>query len=167
MVATAALTHVDEVGRARMVDVTGKPETHRRAEARCLVGAVAPSDDVTAVPDDVLEAARLAGVQAAKATARLIPLCHPLGAVGTDVMVFRRAGVVEVRAVAEVTARTGVEMEALTACLVAGLTIVAAVGPELARVDELRVWHKSGGRSGTWSLEAGPLPVRALGAERR
>jgi cyclic pyranopterin phosphate synthase len=115
------------------------------------------------VSQEALDVARVAGVQAAKATAHLIPLCHPLGAVRTAVALRRCAEGVEVRATAEVTARTGVEMEALTACLTAALAVVAAWGPEAARVDELRLWYKSGGRSGTYALDASPpAPERVV-----
>jgi cyclic pyranopterin phosphate synthase len=149
------LAHIDEHGRARMVDVTAKPLTRRVALARCVV--VTAADAIRTfgeAPDglDLVQAARFAGIQAAKQTFSLIPLCHPIGidrvAVDVAVDVHR----IEISAVTEVVARTGVEMEALTACAVAALTLVKALAdadPE-ASVEELTLWHKSGGRSGNW-----------------
>jgi cyclic pyranopterin phosphate synthase len=138
-----------------MVDVTGKPLTRRVALARCAVVTAADATRVLAqVPDglDVVEGARFAGIQAAKQTSSLIPLCHPIRvdrvAVDISVDVHR----VEISAVAEIVERTGVEMEALTACAVAALTLVEAlirVDPDTS-LEELTLWHKSGGRSGNW-----------------
>ena len=149
------LTHIDEHGRAHMVDVTGKEVTRRVAEARC---AVLTSADVTAVlasrpgGHDLVEMARSAGVQAAKMTSTLIPLCHPLLIDGSIVDVAVIDGGVAVRAVTTVTGRTGVEIEALTACAVAGLVLVQAFfdhDPGTS-MEDLTVWHKSGGRTGRW-----------------
>lgn len=97
-------------------------------------------------------AARLAGIQAAKQTAGLIPLCHPLTVSHVDVRLSLALGGVDIESVAETTGPTGVEMEALTACAVAALTVVSALGPAHADVSiqELTLWEKSGGRSGTW-----------------
>jgi cyclic pyranopterin phosphate synthase len=156
----AGLTHLDQHGRARMVDVTAKPLTHRVALARCVV--VTRVDVATVLgetPDgmDIVEAARIAGMQAAKQTSSLIPLCHPIriDRVAVDFMADTHR--IAVSAVTEIVERTGVEMEALTACAVAALTLVAAmmdVDPE-ASIEELTLWHKSGGRSGNWE-RSGP-----------
>ena len=150
-----ALTHIDDHGRARMVDVMAKALTRRVALARC---AVVTSVDATKVlaetPDglNVVEGARFAGIQAAKQTSSLIPLCHPIRIDGVRVEVTVDAHRIEVSAVTDIVERTGVEMEALTACAVAALTLVKAligVDPE-ASIEELTLWHKSGGRSGNW-----------------
>jgi cyclic pyranopterin monophosphate synthase len=147
------LTHVDERGKARMVDVTAKEETLRRAVARCVVRTSVPTDTLS---DAWLTGcARVAGIQAAKATATLIPLCHPLPIDDTWVEVAPIDGGLEVRATTTVAARTGVEMEALCACAAAGLSVVSfivAVDPD-ACIDELTLWHKSGGRSGTYERD--------------
>ena len=152
------LTHLDEHGAARMVDVGAKPETARRAVARAVV-RMAPETAAKvlagdAPKGDVLGTARIAGILAAKRTGELIPLCHPLALdhVGVDAEVDAPAGTVTLIAEARVTARTGVEMEALTAASVAALTVYDMVkgierGVEIASVSLL---EKSGGRSGTW-----------------
>jgi cyclic pyranopterin monophosphate synthase len=152
---SGALSHIDESGRARMVDVTAKPLTRRIAVAKCVV---ATSADATRVlreaPDglDAVEGARFAGIQAAKQTASLIPLCHPirLDRVAVDVVVDVHR--IEISAVTEIVERTGVEMEALTACAVAALTIVTNLlhADAEASIQDLTLWHKSGGRSGYW-----------------
>jgi cyclic pyranopterin monophosphate synthase len=155
------LTHVDEHGTARMVDVGDKPATDRRAVARAVV-RMTPETAATvqagdAPKGDVLGTARIAGVLAAKRTGELIPLCHPLGLdhVDVDAEVDAAAGTVTLTAEARVTARTGVEMEAMTAVSVAALTVYDMVkglerGVEIASVALL---EKSGGRSGTWRRE--------------
>jgi cyclic pyranopterin monophosphate synthase len=149
------LTHLDESGQARMVDVGAKPVTERRAVARALVrmspltaAAVAAGD---APKGDVLGTARIAGIQAAKRTAELIPLCHPLGLdqVTVDTEVDAEAGVVTITATARVTAKTGIEMEAMTAASVAALTVYDMVkglerGVEIASVVLV---EKTGGKS--------------------
>ena len=152
------LTHLDEHGTARMVDVGDKPATDRRAVARAVV-RMTPETAATvqagdAPKGDVLGTARIAGVLAAKRTGELIPLCHPLGLDHVDVhaAVDAAAGTVTLTAEARVTARTGVEMEAMTAVSVAALTVYDMVkglerGVEIAEVVLL---EKSGGRSGTW-----------------
>ncbi len=156
------LTHLDEHGHARMVDVSAKPLTRRVAVARCAV--VTTVNAVTALGDvghgvDPVEAARVAGIQGAKQTSSLVPLCHSIGldrvAVGVKVSAHR----IEITAVTEVVERTGVEMEALTACAVAGLTLVTSLlelDPEVS-IEELTLWHKSGGRSGEWRRSTDPL----------
>jgi cyclic pyranopterin monophosphate synthase len=152
------LTHVDRSGRPRMVDVSDKPVTARRATAEALV-AVSP-ETMSLVIDgggpkgDVLGVAEIAGVMAGKRTSELIPLCHPLPL--TDLVVAvtpdRSAGVLRVRAEAATTAQTGVEMEALTAASVAALTIYDMVkGVEKAvEIRAVRLISKSGGKSGDW-----------------
>ena len=155
------LTHLDEHGTARMVDVGDKPATDRRAVARAVV-RMTPETAATvqagdAPKGDVLGTARIAGVLAAKRTGELIPLCHPLGLdhVDVDAEVDAAAGTVTLTAEARVTARTGVEMEAMTAVSVAALTVYDMVkglerGVEIASVALV---EKSGGRSGTWRRE--------------
>jgi cyclic pyranopterin phosphate synthase len=147
--AVGGLTHLDERGHARMVDVTGKPETRRRAVARCWVEwECGPAG--AGLEEGVLAEARLAGVAAAKATSALVPLCHPLPLEQVQVEFDAAPGVVCVTAETVVVARTGVEMEALTACAVAALTLIGALSPQRARLRGLALWHKSGGRSGTY-----------------
>jgi cyclic pyranopterin phosphate synthase len=152
------LTHLDAQGTARMVDVGDKPATDRRAIARAVVRmspeTAAKVQAGDAPKGDVLGTARIAGVLAAKRTGELIPLCHPLGLDHVDVeaAVDAAAGTVTLTAEARVTARTGVEMEAMTAASVAALTVYDMVkgierGVEIASVALL---EKSGGRSGTW-----------------
>jgi cyclic pyranopterin monophosphate synthase len=152
------LTHLDEDGRARMVDVGAKPETARRAVARATVRMTPATARLVEAGDapkgDVLGTARLAGIMAAKRTGELIPLCHPIGLDAVDVVasVDAEAGEVVLDATAAVTARTGVEMEAMTAAAVAALTVYDMVkgverGVEIAQVVLLR---KEGGRSGVW-----------------
>ena len=153
------LSHFDEHGAARMVDTSAKPETLRVARASALV-RMAPATaalikDRALAKGDVLEVARLAGIMAAKRTGELIPLCHPLGLDHVDVeaAVDAAAGTVTLTAEARVTARTGVEMEAMTAASVAALTVYDMVkglerGVEIASVVLV---EKSGGRSGTWT----------------
>jgi cyclic pyranopterin monophosphate synthase len=156
------LTHLDRSGRPRMVDVSDKPVTARRATAEALV-AVSP-ETMSMVIDgggpkgDVLGVAELAGVMAGKRTSELIPLCHPLPL--TDLVVAvtpdRGAGVLRVRAEAATTAQTGVEMEAMTAASVAALTIYDMVkGVEKGvEVRAVRLVSKTGGKSGEWHRPA-------------
>jgi cyclic pyranopterin phosphate synthase len=154
------LTHIDEHGRAHMVDVMAKPLTRRVALARCVVVTAADATKVLrATPDglDAVQGARFAGIQAAKQTSSLIPLCHPIriDRVAVDIAVDVHR--IEISAVTEIVERTGVEMEALTACAIAALTLVTAlihVDPE-ASIEDLTLWHKSGGRSGNWE-RSGP-----------
>ena len=151
---TDQLTHFDAEGRAAMVDVSAKPETAREATARVRVAMAEATAALIASggaeKGDVLGVARLAGIMAAKRTADLIPLCHPLpiSAVTLDLAV-EGAGV-EIAATVRTTGRTGVEMEALTAASVAALTVydmVKAVDRAM-RIEGLRVVHKAGGKSG-------------------
>ncbi len=145
-----------------MVDVGDKPQTARRAVARAVVRMAPETAARVAAGDapkgDVLGTARIAGIQAAKRTGELIPLCHPLGldAVDVEAEVDTGAGTVTLTAEASVTARTGVEMEAMTAASVAALTVYDMVkgierGVEIASVVLL---EKSGGRSGEWRRDA-------------
>ena len=117
------LSHVDDAGSVRMVDVGGKPEVARRAVARAFVSTTA-AEQLRALPKgDALVTAELAGIMAAKRTAELIPLCHPLPITHIEVSAALADGGVEIRAEVATTARTGVEMEALTAASVAALTV--------------------------------------------
>jgi len=152
------LTHLDEHGDARMVDVGGKPVTARRAVARAVVRMTPETARIVAAGDapkgDVLGVARIAGIMAAKKTGELIPLCHPMGLdhVDVDGVVDVEAGTVTITASAGVTARTGVEMEAMTAASVAALTVYDMVkGVERGvAIEEVVLLEKSGGASGTW-----------------
>ena len=149
------LTHVDEKGAARMVDVADKIATVREATAECVV-RMAP-DTVKAVREgtpkgDALQVARVAGILAAKKTSELIPLCHPLALTRVGVDFEYVPGGVRVIATAKVVGQTGVEMEALTAAAVAGLTLIDMTkGVERGvYIESVRLLEKSGGRSGTW-----------------
>ena len=152
------LTHLDSAGSARMVDVGDKPATERRAVARAVVRVTPETAALVqagnAPKGDVLGVARIAGIQAAKRTSELIPLCHPLALsfVGVEGSIDAQAGVIELIAEARTTGPTGVEMEALTAASVAALTVYDMVkgvqrGAEIASVA---LQEKSGGRSGDW-----------------
>jgi cyclic pyranopterin phosphate synthase len=156
------LTHVDPLGRARMVDVTPKEPTHRRALARCRVNMQPDTTSKVATnamtKGDVLGVARIAGIQAAKRTADLIPLCHPL-LVGSVYVNFTIGDDhVGVETQVETVERTGVEMEALTACAVAALTIydMCKSTDRSMTIGDLALWEKTGGRSGTWRRMDGP-----------
>jgi cyclic pyranopterin phosphate synthase len=151
------LTHVDETGAARMVDVSGKDVTAREAvaAARVLV-----SDEVASllrgagVPKgDTLAVARLAGIMGAKQTPSLIPLCHPLALSSVTVDLAVADDAVEITATVRTTDRTGVEMEALTAVAVAGLTVVDMVKAvdKRAVITDVRILRKSGGKSGDFT----------------
>ena len=153
------LTHFDERGAARMVDVAGKAETHRVAVAggriRMQPATLELVRSGTARKGDVLGVARVAAIMAAKRTAELIPLCHPvpLTSVAVDFEIDAEAGAVECRATVECTARTGVEMEALTAVQVGLLTIYdmcKAVDRGMT-MEAIRLLEKRGGKSGTWT----------------
>jgi cyclic pyranopterin phosphate synthase len=149
-------THLDPLGRARMVDVTAKEPSHRRAVARCRVHMEAETASRIAsgaiTKGDVLAVARVAGIQAAKQTPHLLPLCHPL-LVGSVLVNFRLEDTyVEVEANVDTVDRTGVEMEALTAAAVAALTIydMCKSVDRSMTIGDLSLWEKTGGRSGTW-----------------
>jgi cyclic pyranopterin monophosphate synthase len=152
------LTHLDSAGNARMVDIGEKPSTERRAVARAIVRVSPETAQAVLAGDapkgDVLGVARIAGIQAAKRTSELIPLCHPLALsfVGVDASVNESGGRITLLAEARTTGPTGVEMEALTAASVAALTIYDMVkGIERgAEITEIVLVEKSGGRSGEW-----------------
>lgn len=150
------LTHLDPLGRARMVDVTPKEPTHRRAVARCKV-FMAPETteriaNLEVKKGDVLSVARVAGIQAAKRTSDLIPLCHPVlvGAVSINFEIGDDHVAVECNV--DTVDRTGVEMEALMACSVAALTIydMCKSADRSMVIGELTLWEKTGGRSGVY-----------------
>ena len=153
-----ALSHVDDRGRVKMVDVGDKPVTAREAVAR---GAITMSKEALRLvragrvkKGDPLQTARLAGILAAKQTSSLIPLCHQLPLSSVDVHLIPRVRGYEIEARVRTTAQTGVEMEALTAVAVAALTIydmVKAVDKTMV-IGDIRVMMKSGGRSGTYKI---------------
>ena len=151
------LTHVDETGAARMVDVGEKGTTRRHATAECLVrmATVAAVRDASLAKGDALQVARVAAIMAAKRTPELIPLCHPLPITAVDVEFELRDEGVRVEVTARVTGQTGVEMEALTGAAVAGLTLIDMVkGVEKGvAIEGVRLLRKSGGRSGSWRRE--------------
>jgi cyclic pyranopterin phosphate synthase len=152
------LTHLDESGAARMVDVGDKPSTDRRAVARAVVRVSPATAALVKAGDapkgDVIGVARIAGIQGAKRTSELIPLCHPLALsfVGVEGSVDVESGEISIIAEARTTGPTGVEMEALTAASVAALTIYDMVkGVERgAEIVSVGLVEKSGGRSGHW-----------------
>ena len=147
-------SHLDNEGRAQMVDVSEKPVTRRVAEASCRVTmADATVAQLTRLPKgDAVAVARLAGVQGAKRTADLVPLAHPLGLEQVEVEVAPAAGGVSIHSRVVVTAKTGAEMEALAACATAALALydmIKAVERH-AVITDLRLEHKRGGRSGDY-----------------
>jgi len=154
--AGARLTHVDEHGAARMVDVSAKAVTVRTARA---VGRVSVSPAVVGllrgegVPKgDALGVARIAGIQGAKRTPDLIPLCHPIALHGVEVLLSVTDAAVEIEATVRTADRTGVEMEALTAVATAGLALIDMVKAvdRTAAIESVRLVSKTGGRSGDW-----------------
>ena len=155
------LTHVDARGRVKMVDVGDKPITAREAIAR---GSIAMSADARAQiragavkKGDPLQAARLAGIMAAKQTAALIPLCHPLPIAGVEIDLTPSARGYQIEARVRTSAQTGVEMEALTAVSVAALTIydmLKAVDKSMV-IGDIRLMKKTGGKSGEYIRKAG------------
>ena len=156
-----SLTHFDARGNAAMVDVSDKPATARRASARARVvmqpATLAVVRAGTARKGDVLAVARLAGIMAAKRTAELIPLCHPLPitAVTVDLAPDEAGTALEIEATVRTTGQTGVEMEALTAASVAALTVydMCKAIDRGMRIEALRVTHKDGGKSGEFRQE--------------
>lgn len=155
------LTHLDQSGRATMVDVGEKPDTERIATAR---GRVLMQPETLQLiiegqmkKGDVLHVAEVAGVMAAKRTSDLIPLCHPLLLTKIDVTCTPNMAesCVDIEATVRLRGKTGVEMEALTAVTVAGLTVydMAKAVDRQMRLSEVRVVHKAGGRSGNWESE--------------
>lgn len=154
-------SHINAEGKLRMVDVSNKRPTRRQAQASCHVLTVADVDALETRADglDARHAARVAGVLAAKRTSDLIPLCHSLNLNDVDVEIVVGDGRVDIAATVTAIQRTGVEMEALSACAFAALTIVDAlrrVDPNV-RMDDLVLQRKEGGRSGTWG-RATPTP---------
>ena len=150
------LTHLDPLGRARMVDVTPKEPTHRRAIAKCRVYMQPETTALVArgavTKGDVLAVARVAGIQAAKKTPDLIPLCHQLTIGSVFVNFTIDDAFIEVEAQVDTVDRTGVEMEALTACSVSALTIydMCKSADRSMTIGDLTLWEKTGGRSGTY-----------------
>ena len=160
-------SHLDDQGAPRMVDVGDKPVTARRAVAGAVVrfdpAVLATLIDAGGPKGDAFVTARLAGIGAAKRTAELIPLCHPLplDRVEVELAADREAGTVTIRAEARATARTGVEMEALTAASVAALTLydmAKALQRDIV-IERIELLEKTGGRSGGYSRDAAPAPA--------
>ena len=154
------LTHLDDAGAARMVDVGGKPATVRSATAtgriRMTPDVLAALADGSGPKGDALAAARIAGIMAAKKTAELIPLCHPLSLDAVTVDFAVEAEAIRVTATASLRGRTGVEMEAMTAACVALLTLYdmgKALDKAMA-IEQVRLLAKSGGKSGEWIAPA-------------
>lgn len=149
-------SHIDERGRARMVDVSGKPATARsaRAEAHVVMSEALLERlrDKTLPKGDPFEVVRIAGIQAAKKTSELIPLCHPLPLSQVEVEVQLTSGGVRIETVARTTAETGVEMEALVAASVAALTLydMCKGVDKGVEIGPLRLLEKTGGKSGAW-----------------
>ena len=160
-----SLSHLDPFSGTRMVDVSPKEATHRRALARCKVTmrpeTTAKVANNAITKGDVLAAARVAGIQAAKRTADLVPMCHPLlvGAVHVDFTIGD--DYVEVEAKVEAVDRTGVEMEAMTACAIAALTVydMCKTTDRTMSIGELMLWEKSGGTSGVWKRDSLHRPM--------
>lgn len=151
------LTHVDERGAARMVDVSPKDVTVRTATAECFVrmapATLAAIRDNSLRKGDALQVARIAAILATKRTPELIPLCHPLPISGVDVSLEVQEEGVRVEVTVRVTGQTGVEIEALTAASIAGVTLIDMV-KSMERgvvIEQVRLLHKAGGRSGEWT----------------
>lgn len=152
------LTHIDDQGRVRMVDVTAKAPTDRKARAQAVVTMAKETfeliRDRKAKKGNVLETARIAGVMAAKKTADLIPMCHPLNLTHAQVDFFpdSKNHTIRIEATARILDQTGVEMEALTAASVAALTIydMCKAYDRGMTISDLQLLEKSGGKSGTW-----------------
>jgi cyclic pyranopterin phosphate synthase len=155
------LSHIDEGGRARMVDVSAKADTKREATAR---GRIVMRAETLALiqgggvaKGDVLAVAQIAGIMAAKRTHELIPMCHPLALTGIDVTLTpnEERSCVDIEATVRTTGKTGVEMEALTAVTVAALTVydMCKSADRAMRIEQVRLVRKSGGKSGDLSLE--------------
>ena len=152
----AVFSHLDEQGNAHMVNVSDKDVTHRRAVARCHIfmnrSTVEAIRDGGMKKGDVLAVARVAGIQAAKRTSDLIPLCHPLMITGVTIDFSFEVDAIAVVATVTTLERTGVEMEALTACSVAALTVYdmcKSVDKDMV-ISDLALWEKDGGRSGSY-----------------
>lgn len=153
---TEELTHLDETGAVRMVDVGGKEETRRSAVAEAVV--VMSEDLIRRVMSgdmpkgDVLAVARVAGITGAKRTPDLIPLCHPIAITGVEIQIDRGGHGIRIRATVTTTGRTGVEMEAMTAVSAAALTVYDMVksAERGVTIESVRLLEKSGGKSGRW-----------------
>ncbi|MCL5027056.1 MAG: cyclic pyranopterin monophosphate synthase MoaC [Chloroflexi bacterium] len=157
----SGLTHLDDAGRPRMVDVSAKPDTERVAVARGEVGmqpaTLAAIRQGTIAKGDVLSVAQVAAVMAAKRTWEIVPMCHPLLLTGVEVRfeLDDAAGRVSIETTVKTTGKTGVEMEALTAASAAALTIYdmcKAIDRGMV-VENIRLMHKTGGKSGTWERQ--------------
>jgi cyclic pyranopterin phosphate synthase len=170
------LSHVDRLGRPRMVDVSDKPVSARRATAEATVKmdqeTLSLVIDGETTKGDVLSVAELAGIMAAKRTSELIPLCHPLplSEVQVEIRPDRKVGTLVITASAATTAQTGVEMEAMTAASVAALTVYDMVksADRFVTVTNVRLLEKSGGKSGHWKRPApGAAQADADGRETK
>ena len=161
MAAERSFSQLDPLGRARITDVATKEASHRRALAKARVfmknetTAMVASNAIT--KGDVLAAARIAGIQAAKQTALLIPLCHPLLVGAVNISFNLGDDHVEVEAQVETFDRTGVEMEAMTAAMVAALTIydMCKSSDRTMSIGEVALWEKTGGKAGIWRRPVG------------
>ena len=155
----SSLTHLDEHGAARMVDVGAKPESQRKAVAEGRIGmsgeALAALWDGTGPKGDALATARIAGIMAAKKTGELIPLCHPLALDAVTVALERESDAIRVTATTSCTGRTGVEMEAMAAASVALLTLydMGKAEDRAMTIEGVRLIEKLGGKSGHWRAE--------------
>jgi len=155
------LTHIDESGRARMVDISEKQESRRQAAAEAFVrlspATLALVAEGALPKGDALETARLAGIMAAKRTSDLIPLCHPLALTHVDVQAEAQARGIRFVATTSCTGPTGVEMEALTAAAIAALTLYDMVKAveKGASIERVRLLRKSGGKSGDYARRSG------------
>jgi cyclic pyranopterin phosphate synthase len=155
--AGVGLTHIDERGRAVMVDVTNKAVTHRRAIASSRVAGFPDAPKFVTSRPDLFTEARLAAIAGAKATSTLVPLCHPLplDAIAIDFSVTQHE--IEITAMTATIGQTGVEMEALTACALAALAVLGRARKvhRSASIEDLGLQEKRGGRSGLWRRESG------------
>jgi cyclic pyranopterin phosphate synthase len=171
--AAPTLSHVDARGEARMVDVTAKPVTAREAVARGRIRIAAPALRLVRAgrvkKGDVLGVARLAGIMAAKHTAALIPLCHPLPLSGIEVTLVPRRDGYEIRAAVKTTGQTGVEMEALTAVTVTALTLYDMVkaADKTMTISDITLVSKRGGVSGEYRLAEPKRRAGGPGARTR
>lgn len=160
---TEKLTHINERGESHMVDVSGKEVTQRSATARAYVemqpATLAAIKDNQLVKGDVFATARIAGIQAAKKCAELIPLCHPLMLTSIEVAITvdETAQRVVITSTCKLDGKTGVEMESLTACSVAALTVydMCKAMDKGIVISDIRLVEKTGGKSGTWRLQNG------------
>jgi cyclic pyranopterin phosphate synthase len=152
----ADLTHIDKSGAARMVDIAQKGITRRRAVASARLRTTPEVIDLirrgAVAKGDVIAAARIAGIMAAKKTSDLIPLCHPLPLESVNIDIVSAEAWIDIRVTAETTAKTGVEMEAMAAAAVAALTIydMCKAADRAMVIEQVRLEEKSGGKSGEW-----------------